>query len=255
MSWSVRDATSGCITGFTPCAGLEQVQLAGDVDRALAGQARPSGFDAVAVRAMAGGAQGSLGRRRRRPCRGQTGAPRALQARPGAAPLQQRSQALRLVALPGRRHARARAGGGCGEGGGSPAKRLSGSAALLAFPASLLRCEGAELYTTAMTLAFRAARSMSRFNQVQFLISAAAPAQFPADFGAEVAFVGRSNAGKSSAINAITQRHGLGAHQQDPRAHPAAQLLRARAARSAWSTCPDTATPTCRRNSAAPGRR
>lgn len=50
---------------------------------------------------------------------------------------------------------------------------------------------------------------MSRFNQVQFLISAAAPAQFPADFGAEVAFVGRSNAGKSSAINAITQRHAL----------------------------------------------
>ena len=50
---------------------------------------------------------------------------------------------------------------------------------------------------------------MSRFNGVQFLISAAAPAQFPPDVGAEVAFVGRSNAGKSSAINAITQRHAL----------------------------------------------
>jgi GTP-binding protein len=50
---------------------------------------------------------------------------------------------------------------------------------------------------------------VSRFNQVQFLISAAAPAQFPADSGSEVAFVGRSNAGKSSAINAITQRHGM----------------------------------------------
>lgn len=50
---------------------------------------------------------------------------------------------------------------------------------------------------------------MSRFNAVQFLISAAAPAQFPPDVGAEVAFVGRSNAGKSSAINAITQRHAL----------------------------------------------
>jgi GTP-binding protein len=50
---------------------------------------------------------------------------------------------------------------------------------------------------------------MSRFPQVHFLISAASAAQFPPDQGAEVAFVGRSNAGKSSAINAITQRHGL----------------------------------------------
>ena len=50
---------------------------------------------------------------------------------------------------------------------------------------------------------------MSRFPHAQFLISAAAPVQFPADHGAEVAFVGRSNAGKSSAINAITQRQGL----------------------------------------------
>ena len=57
---------------------------------------------------------------------------------------------------------------------------------------------------------------MSRFNQVQFLISAAAPAQFPADFGSEVAFAGRSNAGKSSAINAITQRHGLARTSKTP---------------------------------------
>jgi GTP-binding protein len=57
---------------------------------------------------------------------------------------------------------------------------------------------------------------MSRFNKVQFLISAAAPAQFPADFGTEVAFVGRSNAGKSSAINAITQRHGMARTSKTP---------------------------------------
>jgi GTP-binding protein len=57
---------------------------------------------------------------------------------------------------------------------------------------------------------------MSRFNQVQFLISAATPAQFPADFGSEVAFVGRSNAGKSSAINAITQRHALARTSKTP---------------------------------------
>ena len=50
---------------------------------------------------------------------------------------------------------------------------------------------------------------MSRFPRAQFLLSAADPAQFPADRGAEVAFAGRSNAGKSSALNAITARRAL----------------------------------------------
>lgn len=57
---------------------------------------------------------------------------------------------------------------------------------------------------------------MSRFPAARFLISAAAPAQFPADVGSEVAFAGRSNAGKSSAINAITQRHGLARTSKSP---------------------------------------
>jgi GTP-binding protein len=57
---------------------------------------------------------------------------------------------------------------------------------------------------------------MSRFNDVRFLISAAAPAQFPADVGTEVAFAGRSNAGKSSAINAIVQRQGLAHTSKTP---------------------------------------
>jgi GTP-binding protein len=57
---------------------------------------------------------------------------------------------------------------------------------------------------------------MSRFDDVHFLTSAAAPAQFPADVGAEVAFAGRSNAGKSSAINAITQRKGLARISKTP---------------------------------------
>jgi GTP-binding protein len=57
---------------------------------------------------------------------------------------------------------------------------------------------------------------MSRFSDVRFLISAAVPAQFPADVGAEVAFAGRSNAGKSSAINAITQRQGLARTSKEP---------------------------------------
>jgi GTP-binding protein len=57
---------------------------------------------------------------------------------------------------------------------------------------------------------------MSRFPRAEFLISAAAPGQFPADHGAEVAFVGRSNAGKSTAINVIVQRHGLARTSKTP---------------------------------------
>src|SRR5262252_140613 len=57
---------------------------------------------------------------------------------------------------------------------------------------------------------------MSRFADARFLTSVAAPAQFPADVGAEVAFAGRSNAGKSSAINAITQRRALARTSKTP---------------------------------------
>jgi GTP-binding protein len=57
---------------------------------------------------------------------------------------------------------------------------------------------------------------MSRFPQIQFLLSVAAPAQFPPDTGAEVAFAGRSNAGKSSAINAITERKALARTSKTP---------------------------------------
>ena len=47
-------------------------------------------------------------------------------------------------------------------------------------------------------------------------MSAAAAGQFPADEGAEVAFAGRSNAGKSSAINAIVGRQGLARTSKAP---------------------------------------
>jgi GTP-binding protein len=57
---------------------------------------------------------------------------------------------------------------------------------------------------------------MSRFPRAQFLLSAAAAGQFPADRGAEVAFVGRSNAGKSTAINIIVQRQGLARTSKTP---------------------------------------
>jgi GTP-binding protein len=57
---------------------------------------------------------------------------------------------------------------------------------------------------------------MSRFREARFLTSVASPTQFPADVGAEVAFAGRSNAGKSSAINAITQRRTLARTSKTP---------------------------------------
>ncbi len=45
--------------------------------------------------------------------------------------------------------------------------------------------------------------------QCQYFSSAQTWAQLPVDVGTEVAFAGRSNAGKSSALNAITGRAGL----------------------------------------------
>jgi GTP-binding protein len=50
---------------------------------------------------------------------------------------------------------------------------------------------------------------VSRYPQAEFLLSTASAAQFPVDIGAEVAFAGRSNAGKSTAINVIVGRKGL----------------------------------------------
>jgi len=57
---------------------------------------------------------------------------------------------------------------------------------------------------------------MSLFPHVRFLLSVADVAQFPAAEGREVAFAGRSNSGKSSAINAITVRNGLARVSRTP---------------------------------------
>jgi GTP-binding protein len=48
------------------------------------------------------------------------------------------------------------------------------------------------------------------------MLSAAAGPQFPADHGVEIAFAGRSNAGKSTALNAIVARHGLARTSKTP---------------------------------------
>ena len=47
---------------------------------------------------------------------------------------------------------------------------------------------------------------MSQYPEAHFITSANAPGQFPQDTGVEVAVAGRSNAGKSSAINVIVNR-------------------------------------------------
>ena len=54
------------------------------------------------------------------------------------------------------------------------------------------------------------------FHQATFLTSAASLAQMPEDRGCEVAFIGRSNAGKSSAINAIAGVNGLARTSKTP---------------------------------------
>ncbi|NNM58856.1 MAG: YihA family ribosome biogenesis GTP-binding protein [Legionellales bacterium] len=54
------------------------------------------------------------------------------------------------------------------------------------------------------------------FKKIQFLKSAAELEHLPLDEGAEVAFAGRSNAGKSSAINAITGHHRLAKTSKTP---------------------------------------
>ena len=57
---------------------------------------------------------------------------------------------------------------------------------------------------------------MSQYPKVRFLLSAASEEQFPEDTGAEVAFAGRSNSGKSSAINAILVRNGMARASKTP---------------------------------------
>ncbi len=57
---------------------------------------------------------------------------------------------------------------------------------------------------------------MSRYPQARFLKSADSAAGFGDDSGAEVAFAGRSNSGKSSAINAIVGRKDLARTSRTP---------------------------------------
>lgn len=75
---------------------------------------------------------------------------------------------------------------------------------------------------------------MAAFPHVRFLTSARDARGFAADDGSEVAFAGRSNSGKSSAINAIVQRRDLARTSKTPgrtqllnffELHPGARLV------------------------------
>lgn len=57
---------------------------------------------------------------------------------------------------------------------------------------------------------------MSGYPEARFLTSANRPEQFVPDIGTEVAFAGRSNAGKSSAINVIVNRRQLARTSKTP---------------------------------------
>ena len=57
---------------------------------------------------------------------------------------------------------------------------------------------------------------MHAFSQAQFLSSSATPADMPAAGPPELAFAGRSNVGKSSAINALTGRRRLAFTSKTP---------------------------------------
>jgi GTP-binding protein len=58
--------------------------------------------------------------------------------------------------------------------------------------------------------------ALSAFLQARFLTSAAKPQDFPPEAGPEVAFAGRSNVGKSSAINALAGRKRLAYFSKTP---------------------------------------
>lgn len=54
------------------------------------------------------------------------------------------------------------------------------------------------------------------YNKAEYVMGAAKVAQLPSDEGYEVAFAGRSNAGKSSALNALTHQVGLARVSKTP---------------------------------------
>ena len=57
---------------------------------------------------------------------------------------------------------------------------------------------------------------LNRYRQARFLKSARLPRDYPPDAGFEVAFAGRSNAGKSSALNCLADQKTLARTSKTP---------------------------------------
>lgn len=72
------------------------------------------------------------------------------------------------------------------------------------------------LYNKAPAVGIIRLKMSFKFKTAKFVTSAATLSQCPTDEGAEIAFCGRSNAGKSSAINALTDQKGLARASKTP---------------------------------------
>lgn len=72
------------------------------------------------------------------------------------------------------------------------------------------------LYNKATVVGIIRLKMSIKFKTAKFVTSAATLLQCPPDEGAEIAFCGRSNAGKSSAINALTDQKGLARTSKTP---------------------------------------
>lgn len=72
------------------------------------------------------------------------------------------------------------------------------------------------LYNKAPSVGIIRSKMSIKFETAKFVTSAAKLTQCPEDEGAEIAFCGRSNAGKSSAINALTDQKGLARTSKTP---------------------------------------
>ena len=85
-------------------------------------------------------------------------------------------------------------------------------------------------------------------DRAKYLLAAHTPSQLPPDSGYEVAFAGRSNAGKSTALNALSHQNALARVSKTPgRTQQLVFFEVRRPPTSTWSTCPATATPRCPR--------
>ena len=80
------------------------------------------------------------------------------------------------------------------------------------------------------------------YQQTSFILGTPDSRRAPPDTGAEVAFAGRSNAGKSSALNVLTGQRALARISKAPGRTREINFFRF-VKISAWSICRVTATP------------